>query len=177
MLKSDEVAKRKGLKRKRVAICPEYRCFSTELLKPLKLGIFGRRRYPRCGTHNVPLVFEDEFVEGFFKSVNACLYDTSIVPPNELMESINSQYPEEIQHFFNGWIKCSTTGRGLNMVDGYFKSLSRAYTKSLNEKQQQAIENDSPLKKREQPLIDTFNDIQNEFVSFLRKLSKMQEIL
>lgn len=80
MIDKEKYATRKGLKGDRVAICPKYGCETIKRLKPLKLGLFGFRKYPVCSDHRIPLVFTEEYIGDFLHSINACLFDNSIAP-------------------------------------------------------------------------------------------------
>lgn len=175
MVESNNRAIRKGLKGDRVAICPKYGCYTLERLKPLKLGIFGIRKYPKCKTHKIDLVFVDKFIGDFLKSVNACLYDDSALPPKDLLNMINISNPEMLSSFFHRWIYCSPIGRGGDMVHRYMDSLSRAYIKSLTKRQQKSIQDDISSKKRDKLIILGFKKIEMEFIEFLKKLYEISE--
>ncbi|MHA2038062.1 MAG: hypothetical protein ACW98X_16625 [Promethearchaeota archaeon] len=175
MVESDIRATRKGLKGDRVAICPKYGCYALEKLKPMKLGIFGIRKYPKCKTHKIHLVFVDEFIGDFLKSVNACLYDDSALPPKDLLNMIKISNPEMLSSFFHRWIYCFPMGRGADMVHRYLDSLSRAYIKSLTRRQKKSIQNEISSKKRDKLIILGFKKIEMEFIEFLKRLYETSE--
>ncbi len=175
MVESDNRAIRKGLKGDRVAICPKYGCHTLEKLKPMKIGIFGIHKYPKCKTHKIHLVFVDEFIGDFLKSVNVCLYDDSALPPKELLNLIKKSNPEMLSSFFNRWNYCSPIGRGADMVYRYLDSLSRAYIKSLTKKQQKSIQDGISSKKRDKLIILGFKKIEMEFIDFLKNLHEISE--
>jgi len=79
---------RKSIKEERIAICPHFGCTHLIKVKPLKLGVFGFRKYPKCSKHKISLVFVDEFIGNFIQAVNACLYDKSSLPPKNLIDNI-----------------------------------------------------------------------------------------
>ncbi len=128
-------ATRKGLKGDRVAVCPEYGCLTVVKLKPLKFGLFGIRKYPKCIEHKIHLVFVDEFIGDFLQSVKACLFDVSVLPPIDLLNLIKESSSGIYTSLFHKWLYCSPIGRGADMVHKYLDSLSRAYIKSLTKKQ------------------------------------------
>ena len=113
------IAGRKHLKGDRIAICPDFKCSHVERVKPLVLGIFGRRRYPTCPKDNFHLVFMDEFVGNFIKAINACLYDISSLPPNEMVNYIKLNIPADLKPFIHGWIYGAPIARGAEICSQY----------------------------------------------------------
>lgn len=177
MINSENPASRKGLEGDRIAVCPKFGCKTLEKIKPLKLGLFGFKKYPKCTEHKYPLVFVDEFLGDFLQSVHACLFDNSGAPPKKLIELIHEQSPKNLQSFFHKWMYSSTLGRGAKMLPGYLDSLSRAYINSLNKRQKSAINNDSHKKKRDKLITLGFKKIEMEYIEFLKKLYDMNEKL
>jgi len=175
MISSNIRATRKRLKGDRVAVCPKYGCHTVEKLKPLKFGLFGIQKYPKCKEHKIHLVFADEFIGDFLQSVNACLYDISVLPPKDLLNLIKISCPEILSSFINRWMYCSPIGRGADMVHRYLDSLSRAYIKSLTLRQQKSIKDNLSLKKRDKLIILGFKKIEMEFIEFLKKLYDISE--
>jgi len=55
-------ANRITVKERRIAICPHFGCSYLKKAKPLKFGILGLHKYPKCSKHGLPLVFIDEFI-------------------------------------------------------------------------------------------------------------------
>lgn len=177
MINSENQASRKGLEGDRIAVCPRFGCKTLEKIKPLKLGLIGFNKYPKCPEHKYPLVFVDEFLGDFLQSVHACLFDESGAPPKKLIELINEQYPKDLHNFIHKWMYCSSLGRGAKMLPGYLDSLSRAYINSLNKRQKSAINNNSFKKKRDKLITLGFKKIEMEFIEFLKKLYDMNEKL
>lgn len=177
MIEVKNQANRKVLKEDRVAICPKFGCNTLERVKPLKLGIFGTKKYPICRIHKTPLVFIEEFIGDFLQSVNACLLDISLVPPNDLQKLLKQESPENFISFFNNWMYCSSIGRGAKIVPEYLDSLSRAYKNSLTKKQIKSIDSESDKKKREKLIILGYRKIEMEYIEFLKKLYDMDEKL
>jgi len=177
MMDTRNQATRKRLKGDRVAVCPKFGCNTLERLKPLKFGIFGMSKYPKCREHKIPLVFVDEFIGDFLQSVNACLFDNSIAPPRELMELVKEESPKNILSVFHKWMYCSSLGRGAKIVPGYLDSLSKAYKNSLNKKQKKSIDDNSFAKKRDKLITLGFKKIEMEYIEFLKKLYDMNEKL
>ena len=175
MVESEIRATRKGLKGDRVAICPKYGCDTIKRLKPMKFGIFGIRKYPKCNVHNTHLVFVEEFIGDFLKSVNACLYDISALPPEDLQKIIKISYPEIYSSFFHRWLYCSPLGRGADNINRYLDSLSKAYLKSLSKKQQKSIRDDISVKKRAKIIVLGFKKIEMEYIEFLKKFYEISE--
>jgi len=177
MIEAKNQANRKVLKEDRVAICPKFGCNTLERLKPLKLGIFGTHKYPICRIHKAPLVFVDEFIGDFLQSVNACLLDISITPPNDLQKLLKQESPDNFLSVFNKWMYCSSIGRGAKIVPEYLDSLSRAYKNSLTKKQKKSMDSESDKKKRDKLIILGFKKIEMEYIEFLKKLYDMDEKL
>ena len=175
MITPDIRASRKWLEGDRVAVCPKYGCHTVEKLKPLKFGLFGINKYPKCKEHKIHLVFADEFIGDFIQSVNACLYNISALPPKNLLNLINLSSPEILSSFIHRWMYCSPIGRGADMVHRYLDSLSRAYIKSLTKRQQKSVKDIVSLKKRDKLIILGFKKIEMEYIEFLKKLYDISE--
>ena len=147
MRKREEQVSRKTLKEERIAICPQFGCSRVKKVKPLKFGFLGFHKYPKCSKHKIPLVFMDEFVGEFLNAVNACLFDMTNPLPEDVMSMIKTRSQEEKKAFINGWMYCSSIGRGAQMVSTYMDGLSRAYLKLLSKKQRKALEGEKSEKK------------------------------
>lgn len=172
MIKNYEGATRKTVEVDRIAICPHFGCKHIERVKPLKLGFLGSRKYPKCSKHKISLVFVDEFIGNFIKSIEACLYDISSLPPNNLITLIEKQAPSHLRSFLNGWIYCSPIGRGGQIVSHYMDGLSRSYMKVLSKKQRKALQNNKPSKKSYEILRLGLKKIAQEYTDFLQNLRK-----
>ena len=85
MINSENQASRKGLEGDRIAVCPRFGCKTLEKIKPLKLGLIGFKKYPKCPEHKHPLVFVDEFIGDFLQSVHACVFYVSGATPKKLI--------------------------------------------------------------------------------------------
>jgi hypothetical protein len=176
MIKNDNYVTRKKVEEDRIAICPYFGCIHIERIKPLKLGFLGRRKYPKCATHKMPLVFVDEFIGNFIKSIEACLYDISSLPPKDLINLIKIKYPNNLKSFLNGWIYCNPIGRGGQIISHYMDGLSRGYLKVLSKKQRKALQNNEPTKKSYEILRLGLKKITQEYTDFLQNLRKKSEI-
>ncbi len=130
---------RKTLEEDRVAICPNFGCEHMRRVKPLKFRFFGFGKYPKCKKHLIPLVYVDERIGDFVDAVLACFFDKAGLPPNDLLGAINSQVPDEITSFVEGWVYCITVGRGAPIVSRYMDAISNTYLKQLTKKQIKAI--------------------------------------
>ena len=177
MINSENQATRKGLDSDRVAVCPKFGCETVNRLKPLKLGIFGFKKYPICKVHKIPLVFIDEYVGDFLQSVHACLFDRSLIPPKELLDIIRIQYPENLLSLFHSWMYCSVMGRGAKEIPSYMDSLSKAYIKSLNNRQEKSLHENSYKKKRVKLILLGFKKVEIEYIEFLKKFYDKHQIL
>jgi len=170
-------ATRKGLEGDRIAVCPQFGCETIERIKPLKLGFFGFHKFPKCAVHKVYLVFVDEFIEDFLRTVNACLFDISGKPPQDLMFIIRREAPKHLISFINRWMYCSLLGRGAEMVPDYMNSLSTAYIKSLSKRQQKSIREQSYTKKKYKMLNLGIKRIEKEYIEFIKNLREKLENL
>ena len=168
---------RKKVKKDRIAICPKFGCKYLEKIKPLKFGIFGFRKYPKCPLHELSLVFIDEFIENFIQAVNACLFDISGLPPKTLLKSIMEKAPNEIKNVIKGWIFCNPIGRGAQIVSEYMDGLSRSYIKLLNRKQRKSVQDQETSKKRYDSLRAGLNKVAEEYSSFLQKIHTKSELI
>ena len=147
MIEKYEQVSRKTVEEDRIAICPYFGCKHIEKVKPLKLGFLGRRKYPTCRKHKISLVFMDEFIGSFIQAVEACLYDTSSLPPKSLIILIKKENPNNFKSFLNGWIYCIPIGRGGQIISHYMDGLSRSYMKVLSIKQRKVLKNKEYTKK------------------------------
>ena len=147
MIKKRNQVSRKSVEEDRIAICPQFGCKYVEKVKPLKFGLIGRRKYPKCSKHKTPLVYVGEFLSDFIKAVEACLYDISSLPPKSLIDLIKINSPNNISAFINGWMYCNPVGRGCQIVSQYLDGLSRSYMKVLSKKQKKVLQNNKPTKK------------------------------
>lgn len=168
---------RKNVKKDRIAICPKFGCKYLEKIKPLKFGVFGFRKYPKCPLHELSLVFIDEFIENFIQAVNACLFDISGLPPKTLLKSIMEKTPNEIMNVIKGWIFCNPIGRGAQIVSEYMDGLSRSYIKLLNRKQRKSVQDQETSKKRYNSLRAGLNKVAEEYSNFLQKIRTKSELI
>ncbi len=175
MIKKEGQVSRKILKEDRIAICPHFGCAHLEKVKPLKFGFLGFRKFPKCSKHKFPLVFVDEFVEGFLHAVNMCLFDTSSLPPEDLTSLIKIKAPDDLKIFINGWMYCNPIGRGAQIVSNYMDGLSRGYIKLLSRKQKKALQNEKRSKVRYQMLRKGLENIAEEYATFLQELRDKSE--
>ena len=134
MIKKEGQVSRKSVKEDRIAICPHIGCTHLEKVKPLKFGFLGFRKYLICSKHKISLVFVDNFIGNFFHAVNACLFDISCLPPEDLINMIKTRAPDGLRTFLNGWIYSNPIGRGAQIVSNYIDGLSRCYIKLLSRK-------------------------------------------
>ncbi|TET05279.1 MAG: hypothetical protein E3J90_00450, partial [Promethearchaeota archaeon] len=165
-----ENIQRKNIKEDRVAICPQYGCNNIKKVKTLKLRFLGFKKYPKCLTHKIPLVFVDEFVGNFIQAVNSCLYDHSSLPPKDLLTEIALNSPYELSTFVNSWMFCNPIGRGGRIVSRYFDGLSKAYIKLLSRKQRKAIQSKNISKNKYSMLRRGLGKIAQEYTNFLQYL-------
>lgn len=142
MIKNLHQASRKALNEDRIAICPHFGCMHLKKVKPLRFGVIGFRKYPKCSTHKIPLVFVDEFIGNFFYAINACLFDRKSLPPEQLISEIKKTNPNDLKPFINGWLYCNPIGRGAQIISHYMDGLSRGYIKLLNRKQKKMLQDD-----------------------------------
>lgn len=176
MIKKRNQVSRKSVEEDRIAICPQFGCKYVEKVKPLKFGLIGRRKYPKCSKHKTPLVYVGEFLSDFIKAVEACLYDISSLPPKSLIDLIKINSLNNISAFINGWMYCNPVGRGGQIVSQYLDGLSRSYMKVLSKKQKKVLQNNKPTKKSYHMLRLGLELIAKEYTIFLLKLRKKSEI-
>ena len=167
---------RKEVEEDRIAICPKFGCKHLEKIKPLKFGVFGFRKYPICPKHKLALVFVDEFIENFIQAVDACLFDISGLPPQNLLNLIKEQSPIDLNAFINGWVYCTPIGRGAQIVSNYIDGLSRSYMKLLNRKQKKALQGEVNSKKKYFMLRLGLQKIAEEYATFLQKLREKSDL-
>ncbi len=164
-------ANRITVKERRIAICPHFGCSYLKKVKPLKFGILGLHKYPKCSKHGLPLVFIDEFIGNFITAVNACLYDKGGLPPEKLTSIIKIVSPDDLKSFINGWMHCNPIGRGAQLVSQYLDGLSKAYMKLLSRKQKKSLQNKPTNKNnRYKMLRKGLNSISIEYANFLKEL-------
>jgi hypothetical protein len=175
MIKGKSKVSRKLVKEHRIAICPYLGCSYLKKVKPLKLGIFGFRKYPKCSLHKIPLVFIDEFIGNLFVAVNACLFDTSSLPPISLMDLVREKAPDEIIKFINEWMYCNPIGRGAQIISRYVDGLTRAYLRLLSKKQIKSLKKNKTSKKRYNKLRMGLKKIADEFSTFLKEFREKLE--
>ncbi|MBA7630707.1 hypothetical protein ES703_38231 [subsurface metagenome] len=175
MIKGESQVSRKTVNENRIAICPQFGCKHLEKVKPLKFGVLGFRKYPKCSKHKSPLVFVDEFIGGFLYAVNACLFDMSSLPPENLRSLIKKKVPNELTTFINGWMYCNPIGRGAQIVSQYMDGISRGYMKLLSKKQRKALKNEKSSKKRYNMLRYGLKKIAIEYTTFLKDLREKSE--
>ncbi len=176
MIKKEGQVSRKMVKEARIAICPHFGCTHLEKIKPLKFGILGFRKYPKCSKHKLPLVFVDEFVENFLNAINACLFDMSSLPPEDLTSLIKTHAPKNLKAFVNGWMYCNPIGRGAQIVSNYMDGLSRGYMKLLSRKQRKSLQNEKHSKIRYHMLRSGLEMIAREYATFLQGLREKSEV-
>ncbi len=168
---------RKSIKEDRIAICPHFGCTHLKKVKPLKLGVFGFQKYPKCLKHRISLVFVDEFIGNFIQAVNACLYDKSSLPPNNLVNEVKDTMPNEVLAFINCWMYSSSIGRGAQVISKYMDGLSRGYLKLLSKKQKKLILYEISTRKKYSLLRLGLKKIADDYSKFLQILrEKTQNI-
>ncbi len=167
---------RKSIKEERIAICPYFGCTHLKKVKPLKLGVFGFRKYPKCSKHNISLVFVDEFIGNFIQAVNACLFDKSSLPPKNLIDKIKGFVPNEASAFINSWMYSNSIGRGAQVISKYMDGLSRGYMKMLSRKQRKLVLSEVNTKKNYRMLQLGLKKIADEYTNFLQILREKTQI-
>ena len=177
MMDSYNKATRKGLEGDRIAVCPQFGCETIERVKPLRFGILGLHKFPKCAVHKIPLVFVDEFIGDFLGAINACLFDISGMPPKDLIHIIRKQEPKYLTSFTNRWMYCSLFGRGAEMVPRYMDSLSTAYIKTLSKRQQKSFREQLNTKKKYKMLHLGLKKIEKEYIEFLFDFREKSENL
>lgn len=170
-------ANRITVKELRIALCPHFGCSYLKKIKPLKFGILGLHKYPKCSKHGLPLVFIDEFIGNFINAVNACLYDKGGLPPEKLTSVIRIVSPDDLKSFINGWMHCNPIGRGSQLVSQYLDGLSKAYMKLLSRKQKKSLQNKpNNRNNRYKMLRKGLNNISIEYANFLKELRTKSNI-
>jgi hypothetical protein len=160
---------RKSIKEIRIAICPQFGCSYLKKVKPLKFGILGLHKYPKCSKHGNYLVIVEEFMNNFMNAVNACLYDKGGLPPEKLLNVIKMVSPDDLKRFINGWMYSNPIGRGAQLVSQYLDGLSKASIRLLSRKQKKSLQ-DSNSKNSYNMLRSALNKISDEYRNFLAKL-------
>lgn len=138
-MKSYTDVSRKTVGEDRIAICPKFGCEFMRRVKPLKMKFFGFGKHPKCKKHHLSLVYVDERIGDFIDGALACFFDKAGLPPNELLEAIQTKFPEELESYLKGWIYCITVGRGAPIVSQYMDAISNGYLKQLTKKQVKAF--------------------------------------
>ena len=169
--------KRKDLEEERIAICPQFSCKYIKRVKPLKFKFFGFGKYPKCKKHHLPLVFIDEFIGRFLTGVNACMFDISSLPPEDLLDQIKKEDPNGLSSFVNLWMYSNPFGRGIDLVSRYFDGLSNAYMKVLNRKQRKELKSNSDKKDRYRMLRQGMQRLVKEYTLFLKEFRFKSEEL
>jgi len=168
---------RKTVEEDRIAICPQFGCRHLEKVKPLKFGFLGFRKYPKCSKHKIYLVFVDEFIGNFIQAINACLFDISSLPPENLINLIKTKAPNGLKAFINGWVYCNSIGRGAQIISKYMGGLANSYMKLLSRKQRKSFQNERCSKKRYEMLYSGLKKIAKEYTNLLQKLREKSEVL
>lgn len=174
MIKKEGRVSRKTVKEARIAICPQFGCTYLEKVKPLKYSFIGFRKYPKCSKHKFPLVFVEEFIDDFIHAINACLFDISSLPPEDLTRLIKRKAPDDLDAFFNGWMYCNPIGRGAQIVSNYMDGLLRGFMKLLSRKQRKLLENEKSSKIHMLRL--ELNKIGKKYATFLEVLREKSEM-
>ena len=171
-----QVANRKTVGSTHIAICPIYGCETKEKVKPLKFGLFGFSKHPRCSYHQGPLVYIEVLTEQFFNACSSCLFDRNSLPPTELLKQIAQKDPSYVSAFIDAWIYCGSTGRDGQVISAYVDNLSRGYISLLSRKEQKAVHQENP-KNRHQMLASGFNKIILDYTQFLIYLRRKSDEL
>ena len=176
MIEKYSQTSRKTVEEDRIAICPQFGCKHLEKVKPLKFGVLGFRKYPKCSKHKLALVFVDEFIENFIQAVNACLFDKSSLPPKNLINLIKINAPNGLDAFINGWMYSNPLGMGAQIVSHYIDGLSRSYMKLLSRKQRKSLQVMGDSKKRVRMLRLGLKKIAEEYTNFLQNLREKDNL-
>lgn len=178
-MKAYNKATRKTVGEDRIAICPKFGCESIKRVKPLKCGFLGFGKYPKCKKHHIPLVYVDERIGDFVDAALACLFDRVGLPSNDLLNIINTKFPEELETFVRGWVYCITVGRGASIVSCYMDSISNAYLKQLTKKQIKNLKKlvQSKTHSIYQAIRKGMNEITNQYTRLLKHLRTHSEVL
>ncbi len=177
MIKGESQVSRKVVKEDRIAICPQIGCIHLEKVKPLKFGILGFRKYPKCSEHKIPLIFVEEFIGNLFEAVNTCIFDISSLSPETLIDLIKTSASDELIKFINGWMYCNPIGRGAQVISQYVDGLTRAYIKSLSRKQKKVLNNEKKSKNQYKMLRSGLKKIADDYTTFLKEFREKSEQL
>lgn len=177
MIEKFSQVNRNQVEEDRIAICPKFGCKHLEKIKPLKFGVFGFRKYPKCSKHKLSLVFVDEFIENFIHAINACLFDISGLPPESLLNLIKENASDDLKVFIRGWVYCNPIGRGAQIVSTYMDGLSKSYIKLLNRKQRKSLQDNNKSKKRHYMLRLGLKKIAEEYSEFLQNIREKSELI
>ena len=170
---------RKTVGEDRIAICPIFGCVSIKRVKPLKFRFLGFGKYPKCRKHHIPLVYVDERIGDFVDAALACFFDKAGLPPNDLLECVKSQVPNEITSFVEGWVYCITVGRGAPIVSRYMDTISNTYLKQLTKKQIKAIKRGGTSKPNlvNKAIKSGMDEITFQYTRILKHLRAHSEVL
>jgi hypothetical protein len=170
---------RKTVGENRVAICPNFGCEYMTRVKPLKLRFLSFGKYPKCKKHRIPLVYIDERIGDFVDGALACFFDKAGLPPSELLESVKSRVPNELESFLKEWIYCITVGRGAPIVSRYMDAISNGYLKQLTKKQVKALKkgDDSKSNLVNKAIKVGMDEITIQYTRILKHLRAHSEIL
>ncbi|TES94405.1 MAG: hypothetical protein E3J90_12495 [Promethearchaeota archaeon] len=170
---------RKTVREDRIAICPIFGCESIKRVKPLKFRFLGFGKYPKCRKHRIPLVYVDERIGDFVDAALACFFDKAGLPPNDLLEYVKSQVPDEITSFVEGWVYCITVGRGAPIVSRYMDTISNTYLKQLTKKQIKAIKRGGTSKPNlvNKAIKSGMDEITFQYTRVLKHLRAHSEVL
>ena len=170
---------RKTVGEDRVAICPNFGCEFMSRVKPLKFGFLGFGKYPKCKKHHIPLVYIDERIGDFVDAALACLFDKTGLPSSELLASIKSKFPDELNSFVQGWVYCITVGRGASIVSHYMDTISNTYLKQLTKKQIKTLKKGDVSKTNlvNKAIKNGMNEITHQYTRLVKHIRIHSEVL
>jgi hypothetical protein len=148
-------------------------------VKPLKLRFLGFGKHPKCKKHHISLVYVNERIGDFVDAALACFFDKAGLPPSELLESVKSRFPLELESFVKGWIYCIKVGRGAPIVSRYMDAISNGYLKQLTKKQVKALKigKNSNTTVVHQEMRSGMNEITSQYTRLLKYFRVHSEIL
>jgi len=178
-MKSCTDVSRKTVREDRIAICPKFGCEFMKRVKPLKMRFIGFGKYPKCKKHHLSLVYVDERISDYIDGALACFFDKAGLPPNQLLESIRTKFPEELESFVKGWVYCITVGRGAPIVSRYMDAISNGYLKKLTKKQLKLLKQGEETKigKLSNAIKEGLNEIVNQYTRLLKNLRVHSSVL
>ena len=170
---------RKSVKEDQIAMCPNFGCEYMKRVKPLKVKFLGFGKYPKCKKHHIPLVYVNERIVDFVDAALATLFDKAGLPPSELIDTIKSRFPNELNSFINGWIYCITAGRGAPIISRYMDTISSTYLKKLTKKQIRTLRKSSDFKLNmvHWAIREGMDEISIQYTRILKHLRVHSEIL